>query len=129
MSPPVRLGPPQAFISSYAPRIRTYGNALLAPVVAAAPQAPTGRGARSGRGATTVNYAEDGYDDDEFEDDEGRRRPTGLRSLRKEEAAGNAVPAAAPVGKEAVRPVTIQGIWRDWMGKQGRLVYASRQKI
>lgn len=124
MNAPVRLGPPQAFISSYAPRIRTYGNALLAPVAPTAPQLPTGRGGRSGRAAAQINYAEDGYDDDDFEDDEGRRRPTGLRSLRREEPAATPTAQVAQLGKEAEKPVVVQGIWRDWMGKQGRLVYA-----
>jgi len=126
MNGTIRIQPPQAFISSYAPRIRTYGNALLAPVTPAAPQLPTGRAAGR-RGAAAINYAEiDGYDEDDFDDDgEIKRRPTGLRSLRRGDEPSAAAPAAQPplLGKEADKPVAVQGIWRDWMGKQGRLVY------
>lgn len=124
MNGTIRIQPPQAFISSYAPRIRTYGNALLAPVIPAAPQLPTGRAAGR-RGAAAINYAEiDGYDDDDLDDEEGRKRPTGLRSLRREEpSAGTPAAQPPPLGKEADKPVAVQGIWRDWMGKQGRLVY------
>jgi chromatin structure-remodeling complex subunit SFH1 len=131
MTAPVRLGPPQAFISSYAPRIRTYGNALLTPVAPSAPQVPLGRAGRSGRAAAqAVNYAElDGYDEDDFEDDEGRRRPTGLRSLRREEQAGTPTVQVKKVGLETDKPVAVQGIWRDWMGKQGRLVYAKQDEV
>jgi len=126
MNGTIRIQPPQAFISSYAPRIRTYGNALLTPVIPAAPQLPTGRAAGR-RGAAAINYAEiDGYDEDDFDEDgEIRRRPTGLRSLRRGEETSAATPVAQPplLGKEADKPVAVQGIWRDWMGKQGRLVY------
>lgn len=131
MNGTVRIQPPQAFISSYAPRIRTYGNALLAPVVPAAPQLPTGRAAGR-RGAAAINYAEiDGYDEDDFDDDEGKRRPTGLRSLRRDAETGASTPVAQPqvLGKEADKPVAVQGIWRDWMGKQGRLVYVGSAEV
>ncbi|KAI7523574.1 hypothetical protein KC331_g18591, partial [Hortaea werneckii] len=45
---------PQAFVSSYAPRIRTYGNSLLTPVQQqnAAPPMRTTK-----RGTTAINYA------------------------------------------------------------------------
>lgn len=109
--------PPQAFISSYAPRLRTYANSLLTPVLqpATAVAAPLGRTTK--RGTTAINYAEDGYDYEEDDDDENKRRPTGLRSLRREDMAQTKQDPADKVGKEATGPVEVQGIWRDWMGK------------
>ncbi|KAI9814411.1 MAG: Chromatin structure remodeling complex protein sfh1 [Pycnora praestabilis] len=111
------MPPPQAFISSYAPRLRTYGNSLLTPVIqpTTAQTAPTSRTTK--RGTIAINYAEDGYDDDDFEDGEGRRRPTGLRSLRREDPNDDKVHASEKPGKELTAPVEVQGIWRDWMGK------------
>ncbi|KAI7036992.1 hypothetical protein KC352_g46892, partial [Hortaea werneckii] len=54
---------PQAFVSSYAPRIRTYGNSLLTPVQQqnAAPPMRTTK-----RGTTAINYAEE-FDDESIE--------------------------------------------------------------
>ena len=108
---------PQAFISSYAPRLRQYGNSLLTPVI---PQTtlPTGPTARTTkRGTVAKNYAEDEFDDDDiFEDNEGSRRHTGLRSRREDPAIakeGN----VDKLGKELHSPIDVQGIWRDWMGK------------
>ena len=110
--------PPQAFTTSYAPRLRTHANSLLTPVIqpATALAAPLARTTK--RGTTAINYAEDGYDDYDDDDDEGRRRPTGLRSIRRDEtgqAAKN--DPAEKVGKETTVPVEVPGIWRDWMGK------------
>jgi chromatin structure-remodeling complex subunit SFH1 len=106
---------PQAYLSSYAPRLRAYNNSLLNPVISTltGPQARTTK-----RGTTLINYAEDGYDYED-DDDDDRRRPTGLRSLRREDS-NTAGTAAAKVGKDARAPVEVQGIWRDWMlkGKQ-----------
>ncbi|KAK6087301.1 rsc complex subunit [Seiridium cupressi] len=103
---------PQAFLSSYAPRLRAYNNSLLNPVTStvAGPQSRTTK-----RGTTLINYAEDGYDYDD-DDDEDRRRPTGLRSLRREDSS-TVITAAGKVGKEARAPVDVHGIWRDWMLK------------
>jgi chromatin structure-remodeling complex subunit SFH1 len=114
-----RMNPPQAFISSYAPRIRTYGNALLAPVI---PQTQIPQPRLTKRGTTAINYAEDGYDDDDFEDSEGPRRPTGLRSLRREELPAEKAAAQSQLGKELAEPIQIQGIWREWMGKSRRIL-------
>ncbi|KAL6915258.1 hypothetical protein FSST1_006753 [Fusarium sambucinum] len=76
---------PQAFLSSYAPRLRAYNNSLLTPVLpSSAPAGPVSRTTK--RGTTIINYAEDGYDDLEDDSDDPRRRPTGLRSLRKEDS-------------------------------------------
>lgn len=72
------------------------------------------------RGTTAINYAEDGYDDDDFDDSEGPRRPTGLRSLRREDSSVALVAQTPQVGKELNAPVDVQGIWRDWMGKPKR---------
>ncbi|KAI9738954.1 MAG: Chromatin structure remodeling complex protein sfh1 [Claussenomyces sp. TS43310] len=109
--------PPQAFISSYAPRLRTYANSLLTPVIqpTTALAAPLSRTTK--RGTTAINYAEDGFEDYDDDDDENRRRPTGLRSLRREEPGQSKLDASEKFGKEATAPVKVQGIWRDWMGK------------
>jgi chromatin structure-remodeling complex subunit SFH1 len=108
--------PPQSFISSYAPRLRTYANSLLTPVI---PQAtvPALLSRTTKRGTTAINYAEDGYEDYDDSDAEGRRRPTGLRSIRRDDSGQAKQDASEKVGKEATAPVEIQGIWRDWMGK------------
>ena len=65
-----------------------------------------------------ISYAEDGYDDDDF-DSEGPRRPTGLRSLRKEDTEAEREKASER-GKEVYAPVDVQPIWREYMGKARR---------
>ncbi len=105
---------PQAAWSTYAPRLRTYNNSLLVPVIPSA--AATANIRTTKRGTTIINYAEDGYDYDDDDDDDSRRRPTGLRSLRRDDSAHKADPGDR-VGKETTDPVEIQGINRDWMGK------------
>ncbi|KAF2145651.1 uncharacterized protein K452DRAFT_264861 [Aplosporella prunicola CBS 121167] len=123
-----KANPPQAFISSYAPRIRTYANSLLQPVIPQANVLPPARTTK--RGTTAINYAEDGYDDDDFDDSEGpRRRPTGLRSLRQQDdpAAGKMVDAQ--LGKELLAPTEVQGIWREWMGKPKRAMTEKQLQI
>ncbi|KAF2813512.1 SNF5-domain-containing protein [Mytilinidion resinicola] len=114
MSSMGKINPPQAFISSYAPRLRTYGNSLISPIVPPANTLPIPRTTK--RGTTAINYAEDGYDDEDF-DSEGPRRPTGLRSLRRDETTVDKAGQIAELGKELTAPVDVQGIWRDWMGK------------
>ncbi|KAA8567412.1 hypothetical protein EYC84_010431 [Monilinia fructicola] len=57
------------------------------------------------RGTTAINYAEDGYDYEEDEDDENKRRPTGLRSLRREDIGQAKQDPAEKVGREATAPV------------------------
>ncbi|KAK4097806.1 SNF5-domain-containing protein [Parathielavia hyrcaniae] len=105
----------QAILSSYAPRLRTYNNALLQPVLpGAAPSNPLSRTTK--RGTTIINYAEDGYDDYDDDDDDSRRRPTGLRSLRRDDSASK-VDVSEKVGKDTSEPVNMQGIYRDWMAK------------
>ncbi|PYH41813.1 putative RSC complex subunit Sfh1 [Aspergillus saccharolyticus JOP 1030-1] len=109
------MSPLRGYITSYPPRLRLYGNALLTPVI---PPSQVGPAPRTKRGTAAINYAEDGYDDDDFEDSEGPRRPTGLRSLRREESTSDKVPLAEKLGKEIHAPVEVQGIFRDWMIKR-----------
>jgi len=115
-----RNHPPQAFISSFAPRLRIYSNALLQPVAQPATVLPNVRTTK--RGTTAINYAEDGFDTEDYEDSEGPRRPTGLRSLRGKHDSQDVVPKARELGKAADAPVEVQGIWREWMGKPGKLM-------
>lgn len=105
---------PQAFLSSYAPRLRAYNNSLLTPVSQSAAIVAQGRTTK--RGTTVINYAEDGYDYDDDETDGDRRRPTGLRNLRREDSSSR-IDAGDRVGKDTFAPVDVQGIWRDWMLK------------
>ncbi|KAL8705294.1 MAG: hypothetical protein Q9201_001581 [Fulgogasparrea decipioides] len=116
---------PQAFLSSYAPRLRAYANSLLTPVIPQTTQtAPLPRTTK--RGTTAINYAENEYDDDDiFEDDTGPKRLTGLRSRREDPHQGKES-TADKFGKELVAPVNVQGIWRDWMNKP-KLVRTEKQ--
>ncbi|KAJ5403817.1 hypothetical protein N7509_003688 [Penicillium cosmopolitanum] len=116
------MSPLRGYITSYPPRVRQYGNALLTPVYPVQ-TGPTPRTTK--RGTTAINYAEDGYDDGDFDDEsDALRRPTGLRSLRREEssggpgAGGGALPATQKLGKEAHAPVEVQGVFREWMIKR-----------
>lgn len=109
------MAPAQAFVTSYAPRLRQYANAFVAPVTQTQTIAPTSRTTK--RGTTVINYADDAYDDDDFDDSEGTRRPTGLRSLRREELEKRDT-AIDKLGKEIHEPVNLQGIYRDWMIKR-----------
>ncbi|PCH04764.1 SNF5/SMARCB1/INI1 [Penicillium occitanis (nom. inval.)] len=104
--------PIRGYISSYAPRLRQYSNALLTPII---PPTQVGPSRTTKRGTTAINYAEDGFDDDDFEESDGPRRPTGLRSLRREDSSLDRVPLSEKVGKEVFAPVEVQGIFRDWM--------------
>ena len=106
---------PQAFQSSYAPRLRNYHNSLLTPILpSSAPTGPVSRTTK--RGTTIINYAEDGYEDLDDDSDDPRRRHTGLRSLRKEDSQGR-LDLVDKAAKETRTPVAVQGIWREWMGK------------
>ena len=105
----------RGYITSYPPRVRQYANALLTPVYPVQ-TGPTPRTTK--RGTTAINYAEDGYDDDDFDDSDNPRRPTGLRSLRREESAGGTLSASEKLGKEAHAPVEVQGVFREWMIKR-----------
>ena len=107
---------PQAFLSSYAPRLRAFANSFLTPVIPQSTQTvPLSRTTK--RGTTAINYAENEYDDDDiFEDDTGPKRLTGLRS-RREDPNQSKDPPPDKFGKEPTAPVNVQGIWRDWMNK------------
>ena len=110
------MSPLRGYITSYPPRVRQYSNALLTPVIQQVQTGPTPRTTK--RGTTAINYAEDGYDDDDFDEGDGPRRPTGLRSLRREESTTEKLPVSDKLGKEAHAPVEVQGIFRDWMIKR-----------
>lgn len=110
------MSPLRGYITSYPPRVRQYGNALLAPVIPQTQNAPPPRTTK--RGTTAINYAEDGYDDEDFDESEGPRRPTGLRSLRRDEPSMDKVAIAEKLGKEIHAPVEVQGVFRDWMIKR-----------
>ena len=114
---------PQSFSSSYAPRLRGYLNPLLTPVIPPAAQvAPASRTTK--RGTVVVNYSEDLLNDEDFDESDGPRRPTGLRSRREDPNLGKET-LAERLGKELDAPVDVQGIWRDWMGrpKYGKYVW------
>ena len=113
-----RVTAPQAFVSSYAPRIRTYGNSILAPVQ---PQNVIPPMRTTKRGTAAINYSED-FADDSIEDSDNPRRQTGLRTAqqrRDPEASGEKAPEKE-LGKEIYEPVEVQGVWREWMGKPKR---------
>lgn len=107
------MAPAQACVTSYPPRLRQYANTLLQPVIQTQSTVPTSRTTK--RGTTIINYADDAYDDDDFDDSEGPRRPTGLRSIRKEELEKRE-PLHEKLGKEINDPVDVQYIYRDWIG-------------
>ncbi|KAF2722591.1 hypothetical protein K431DRAFT_311581 [Polychaeton citri CBS 116435] len=117
-----RINAPQAFVSSYAPRIRAYGNSLLTPV---APQNALPPVRTTKRGTTVINYNDD-LEDDSIEDSDGPRRATGLRSLPQkrfvdgQDAGKDAGSKDTEVGREIFEPVDVQGVWREWMGKPKR---------
>ncbi|KAF2739852.1 SNF5-domain-containing protein [Polyplosphaeria fusca] len=123
-----KAAPPQAFTSSYAPRMRNYGNSLISPIVPPSNTLPAPRITK--RGTTAINYAEDGYDDDDFDDSEGPRRATGLRSVRREDPQLLDKSAQiAALGKEIYEPVHLQGIWRDWMGRPKRTLTEKQVQV
>ncbi|KAJ5907948.1 hypothetical protein N7495_000630 [Penicillium taxi] len=108
------MDPLRGYITSYPPRMRQYRNSLMTPVYPVQ-TGPTPRTTK--RGTTAINYAEDGFDDDDFDESDGPRRPTGLRSLRREESSG-LFSTAEKLGKETDAPVEVQGIYREWMIKR-----------
>ena len=63
-----------------------------------------------------INYSEDLLNDEDFDESDGPRRPTGLRS-RRDDPNQNKESLAERLSKELTAPVEVQGIWRDWMGK------------
>jgi chromatin structure-remodeling complex subunit SFH1 len=118
MQPPSQT-PAQASVNTWAPRIRTYANALVTPVIEKATQ-NTLSVRTTKRGTTAINYAEDGYDDDDFDSSDGPRRATGLRSLRREDSRPDVREKENRLGQEIFSPVRVQGIQRDWIAR-GRM--------
>lgn len=116
-----RTAPPQAFISSYAPRLRSHGNSLISPIVPASNTLPAPRVTK--RGTAVISYAERmDDDDDDFDDSDRPRRATGLRSVQRgdDSASLDRTAQIAALGQELTAPVDLQGIWRDWMGRPKR---------
>lgn len=108
----VLLQPAQAFQTTYAPRIRNYNNSLAAPVFNTQ-VLPAGRTTK--RGTTVINYADDAFDEDDFdESDATTRRPTGLRSLRREDSEKKE-PQVEKIGQEIYEPTDVQPIFRGWL--------------
>jgi hypothetical protein len=68
------------------------------------------------------SYAEDAYDEDDFEDSDRPRRATGLRSIQRGDETHSLDKTAqiAALGEELSMPIELQGIWRDWMGRPKR---------
>ncbi|KAI9894222.1 MAG: Chromatin structure remodeling complex protein sfh1 [Vezdaea aestivalis] len=114
---------PHAFMSAFAPRLRQHGNSLIAPVIAPAAMQPPPPSRTTKRGTTILSYAEEFEDDDDLDDGEGRRRPTGLRSLRREDPVQEKLSAAERASREVKAPVHVQAIWREWLGhaKTGKI--------
>ncbi|MCJ1293280.1 Chromatin structure remodeling complex protein sfh1 [Xylographa carneopallida] len=110
------MPPPQAFSSTFAPRLRAHLNSLLTPVIppSTTQNAPASRTTK--RGTVVINYSEDLLNDEDFDESDGPRRPTGLRS-RRDDPNQNKESLAERLSKELTAPVEVQGIWRDWMGK------------
>ncbi|MCJ1243725.1 Chromatin structure remodeling complex protein sfh1 [Trapelia coarctata] len=116
------MAPPQAFSSAFPPRLRSHLNGLLTPVISpSTAQPPASRTTK--RGTVVVSYAED-LNDDDFEDSDGPKRPTGLRSRRDDPTQRRETLEKTP--KELTAPIEVQGIWRDWMGKPKFGKYAHR---
>ena len=114
-----KTAPPQAFMSSYAPRLRSHGNSLMSPIVPPSNTLPAPRVTK--RGTAVLSYAEDAYDDDDFEDSDRPRRATGLRSVQRDATMNlDQTAQIAALGQELSAPVELQGIWRDWMGRPKR---------
>ncbi|KAJ8609018.1 hypothetical protein MRB53_039377 [Persea americana] len=113
-----RQNAPQAFVSSFAPRLRQYGNSLLTPVQ---PQNLLPQVRTTKRGTTAINYSEE-FEDDSVDDSDGPRRQTGLRTaqLRQNAEQNGDKPGQKEIGKEIHSPIDMQGIWREWMGKPKR---------
>ena len=110
----LRMAPAQAFTSTYAPRLKHYGNAFLTPVLQtqAIPAAPR----TTKRGTAIKNYADDADDDFDFDDDsESQRRPTGLRSLPRRDDLEKKDAQHEKLGREIRHPIEVQPIYRDWM--------------
>ncbi|RMZ86307.1 hypothetical protein DV736_g6467, partial [Chaetothyriales sp. CBS 134916] len=90
-----------------------YANSLLQPAPQTQNLATGGRTTK--RGTAIINYADDAYDDDDFDDSEnGTRRLTGLRSIRRDDMERKEA-HADKYGRVIHKPVDLQPIYRDWM--------------
>lgn len=105
---------PQSFLSEFAPRLRNNLNALLNPVL---PPASSAQTRVTKRGTQVINYSEEFLNDDDFEDSDGPRKPTGLRSKRDAPQDQTRDALVERLSKELKAPVETQGIWRDWFAK------------
>ncbi|WEW55563.1 Chromatin structure remodeling complex protein sfh1 [Emydomyces testavorans] len=103
---------PFATVTSYSPRLRQYANALLIPVL---PATQISAARTTKRGTTAINYAENDADEEEWEDSDGARRPTGLRSLKREEILPDRGPAGERLGTEIYAPTSVQPNFREWV--------------
>jgi len=119
-----RTNVPQAFVSSYAPRLRNYANSLLTPVQPTNAVPPL---RSTKRGTTAVNYSEE-FEDEGVDDSDAPRRATGLRSRRVVEEQKEDKPVGKEQGKVLVEPIEVQAIWREWMGKPKRHMYVIRRR-
>ncbi|KAI5286424.1 Chromatin structure remodeling complex protein sfh1 [Ascosphaera aggregata] len=131
--------PIQGYVTSYAPRLRQYANALLQPLLPQQTQAPTVRTTK--RGTTVINYAEDGFDEDDFfEESDSSRRQSGYGAaapaavtigggggaaaaaaaagLRNQESPSLRGPAGEKLGIEINEPVKVQPNFREWVVKK-----------
>ena len=117
---------PQSFVSEFAPRFRGNLNSLLVPVIppSTAQNAPASRTTK--RGTVVINYSEDLLNDEDFEESDGPKRHTGLRSRRDVDPNQTRDALVERLIKELISPVETQGIWRDWMGKPkfGKLAFS-----
>jgi chromatin structure-remodeling complex subunit SFH1 len=95
--------------------LRNNLNSFLGPVIPPAATQPPPSSRTTKRGTVVINYSEDLLADDDFDESDGPRRATGLRTRQIEPASRDAL--VEKLSKEITQPVEIQGIWRDWMGK------------
>ncbi|EER26051.1 Chromatin structure remodeling complex protein sfh1 [Coccidioides posadasii str. Silveira] len=103
---------PFASVTSYSPRLRQYANALLTPVLPAT-QTPASRTTK--RGTAAINYAENDIDEEDFDDSDSTRRPTGLRSLKREDIHPDRGPTGEKLGTEIFAPANVQPNFREWL--------------
>ncbi|EEP80797.1 conserved hypothetical protein [Uncinocarpus reesii 1704] len=104
---------PFASVTSYSPRLRQYANALLTPIL---PATPASAVRTTKRGTAAINYAENDFDDEELDDNsDSTRRPTGLRSLKREELQPDRGPTGEKLGTEIFAPANVQPNFREWV--------------
>lgn len=112
---------PFASVTSYSPRLRQYANAILIPVLPAT-QIPAARTTK--RGTAAVNYAENDAEEEDYDDSDSVRRPTGLRSLRRDEIHPDLGPTGEKIGTEILAPKNVQPNYREWvMRRRPRFLY------